>query len=388
MKICILTPRFPFPENGGDTLRINNISRYLKRNGHTIVLVTFYDKSNDEKNKVFAENIYDKVYYVKRYSFFSIVYSLSALILNKPMQIGYYFSIFFLSIFKKVIKLEKPDLYISHLLRMVTYLNICNLKNKSIVEMTDMLSRMYKLAGQSSGILFKKWIYVIEEKRISKYEIRIINEYKKCILVSETDKKFLGNYMSLYIYPNGVNCLEKFASNYNKNKIIFIGNMRTLQNQDAVQHFVYDILPLVKQKIPQVVFYIIGAEPPAFIKKMADDKNIVVSGFVNSVEDEIKDAAIAVAPIRIAAGIQNKVLISMACGIPVVLTSLISVGIPGLISNENCIIADGKVNFANAVISLMKRNEMRNSIGKRGYNMVRTKFSWNKTLKGYEEGLL
>ena len=388
MKICILTPRFPFPENGGDVLRINNICRYLKGKGHTVVLVTFFDRTNKDEYKIFAQNIYDKVYYVKRYSLFSLVSSFLALIFNKPIQIGYYFSFSFFLVFKKVIKLEQPDLYVSHLLRMVPYLNICNLQNKSIVEMTDALSRTYKLADKSLGMSFKKMIYLIEKKSIAKYEIGTIKKYRKCILVSEADREYLGNYESLYVYPNGVNRLEQVTPNYNMNKIAFVGNMRTLQNQDAVQFFVNDILPLVKQKIPKVVFHIIGAEPPAFIRKMADNKNIVVSGFVNSVENEIKDAAIAVVPVRIAAGIQNKVLISMACGVPVVLTSLISVGIPELVSNENCIIADGKENFANAIISLTQNNEMRNNIGKRGYNMVRTEYSWNKTLEGYEEGLL
>jgi len=234
----------------------------------------------------------------------------------------------------------------------------------------------------------KKIIYKIEKTRIAKYEKFVINTYKKCVLNTQADKEYLGNDKSIYVHPMGVNCLEKIPSEYKKDKIVFIGNMRTLQNQDAVQFFVDDILPLVKQKIPQVVFHIIGAEPPAFIQKMTDEKNIIVSGFVDSVEDEIKDAAIAVAPVRIAAGIQNKVLISMACGVPVVLTSLISVGIPELVSNENCIIADGKEGFVNAAVSLMQSNEMRNNIGKAGYDMVRAEYSWNKTLKGYEEGLL
>ena len=234
----------------------------------------------------------------------------------------------------------------------------------------------------------KKIIYKIEKKRIASYERYIINTYKKCVLNTQADKEFLGNSESMYVYSMGINCLKQIPSEYNKNKIVFVGNMRTLQNQDAVQFFVYDILPLVKQEIPQVVFHIIGAEPPVSIQKMADDKSIIVSGFVPSVEDEIKDAAIAVAPVRIAAGIQNKVLISMACSVPVVLTSLISVGIPELISNENCIIADGKINFANAVISLMQNENMRNRIGRAGYDMVGTEYSWNKTLEGYEEGLL
>jgi glycosyltransferase involved in cell wall biosynthesis len=231
----------------------------------------------------------------------------------------------------------------------------------------------------------KRIIYQIEKSRIEKYEKSTIDSYKKCVLNTQADKKFLGNQESLYVYSMGVNCLEKLPSEYDKNKIVFVGNMRTLQNQDAVQFFVTDIFPLVKAALPQVVFHIIGAEPPVDIQKLADGKNIMVSGFVPSVENAIKDAAVAVAPVRIAAGIQNKVLIAMACGVPVVLTSLISVGIPELVPSINCIIADEKADFANAVIYLMKDENMRNSIGKAGYDMVKSEYSWNKRLDGYEQ---
>jgi len=388
MKICILTPRFPFPENGGDVLRINNISRYLKRKGHTVILVTFFDITNEEKNKIYASKLYDKVYYIKRRNIISYIYSFLALFINKPIQVGYYFSFDYLSVFKKVIKTEKPDLYIVQLLRMVAYTNFLHLQNKTIVDMADALSKTYGLVNKPTKISFKKWIYKVEKSRIKKHEIQTIKSYKKCVLNAQADKEYLNNYKTLYIYPMGVECLKQILSEYKKNKIVFVGNMRTLQNQDAVYYFVYDILPLIKKIIPDIVFHIIGDEPPLNIKKMEKNKEIIVSGFVNSVEDEIKDAAVAVAPVRIAAGIQNKVLISMACGVPVVLTSLISAGIPELISNKNCIITDGKNDFAQAVISLMQNTKMRNNIGKEGYDMVYSEYSWDKVLNGYEEGIL
>jgi glycosyltransferase involved in cell wall biosynthesis len=185
----------------------------------------------------------------------------------------------------------------------------------------------------------------------------------------------------------GVQCLAKIPVEYDINKVVFIGNMRTLQNQDAVKYFITDIFPIIKGALPKAIFYVIGAEPPTAVQNLADGKNIIVSGFVPSVEDEIKNAAVAVASVRIAAGIQNKVLVSMACGVPVVLTSLISVGIPELVNNENSIISDKKTDFAQAVISLMKNEYLRNRIGKAGYDMVSTKYSWDKMLYGYEEGV-
>jgi glycosyltransferase involved in cell wall biosynthesis len=190
--------------------------------------------------------------------------------------------------------------------------------------------------------------------------------------------------MGLWVYTNGIRCVNSVLPDYDSNKIVFVGNMRTLQNQDAVIYFVSEIFPLVKKERPGAVFHVIGAEPPQFIKNMSDAENIIVSGFVKSVENEIKNAAVAVAPIRIAAGIQNKVLISMACGIPVVLTSLIASAVPELKSGVNCLIADNPKGISGAVISLLKNTDYRNAVAKNGYNLMKRAYSWNDRLAGYE----
>ena len=190
---------------------------------------------------------------------------------------------------------------------------------------------------------------------------------------------------SLYVYTNGVQCSQDVPSQYDGNKIVFVGNMRTLQNQDAVRFFIIDIFPIVKKDIPQAVFYIVGAEAPMEIINFSDIKNIVVTGFVQSIENEIKNAAVAVAPVRIAAGIQNKILISMACGLPVVLTSTVAGGIPELVSGKNCFIADRNQDFASAVIDLMKNENERNRIAKNGYELMKSSYSWNEKLNGYED---
>ncbi|MDR1250348.1 MAG: hypothetical protein LBK63_13740 [Treponema sp.] len=197
MKICILTPRFPFPENGGDVLRINNICRYLKNKGHTLILASYCSQNDIDNQNIIPEAIYDKIYYIKRRKLVSLANSIWALLLGKPIQIGYYFSFAYLFNFKKIIKKENPDLYIAHLLRMVPYLNFCHLQDKSIVEMTDALSKAYGLIDSSSLFSLKKYIYLIEKKRIAAYENQVIKIYRKCILVSQKDKEYFETYFNI-----------------------------------------------------------------------------------------------------------------------------------------------------------------------------------------------
>ena len=384
MKICILTPRFPFPENGGDVLRINNIARYLKSKGHNLILVSY-----DSKRADFYEcsKLYDKLFCIKRNKLVSLFNSVLFLFLHKPIQCGYYYSRQYLRLLKKVIRQESPDLFISHLLRMVPYLEKLDLNKKSIIEMTDALSKTYSLSTTSNTKSWKKHIYRIEKRLIQQYEKRAIDNFSKVVLVSENDIRYLNELSNsisnnIVCYTNGVKCFDKISSNYSK-KISFVGNMRTLQNQDAVIHFINDILPLIKEKFPEIIFEIVGAEPPENIIKFAS-KTIKVTGFVDSVEDVIKDSCLVVAPVQIAAGIQNKVLIAMACRIPVVLTSLISKAIPELRDMENCLIKDSSRDFADACVKLIEEDTFRNKIAENGYKLVQENYSWNAKLEGYE----
>lgn len=387
MKICILTPRFPFPENGGDVLRINNIARYLKSQGHELVLVSFYERKAD---KVSAGKLYDRIYTVRRSHIASAFYSCAFMLYGKPIQCGYYYSRAFRRLFKDVISKEKPDLYISHLLRMTCYLDYDNVRSKSIIEMTDALSKTYGLSSKAKGLSLKKMIYWVERRLIYRYEKYVIKSFPKVVLVSQSDIDYFKsrlnvNTASLTLHTNGVECLPECREKYDKNKICFIGNMRTLQNQDAVLHFVNDIFPLISMVKPEAKFYIVGAEPPKKIVELAaKNQKIVVTGFVEDLTVAVVDSCLAVAPVQVAAGIQNKVLVAMGMGIPVVMTSLISKAIPELNSKSNCMICDYEQDFANACIALMEDGSLNKSVSQAGYEMVKSKYSWNEKLRGLE----
>ncbi len=383
MNVCILTPRFPFPENGGDVLRINNIARYLKAKGHRLILCSFFDNEVSESAKKDVEALYDDVFYVKRNKIVSYINVIKYFILQKPMQCGYYASRDFYKIFNRIKEEMDIDLYIAHLLRMTPYLEKSSIYDKAIIEMTDALSKTYNLSKNYKSFSLKKIIYKFEKKRIQNYEQKVINEFPKVVLVSQNDIDYLGGNENLAFHTNGIKCIET-VTNYNKNKICFVGNMRTLQNQEAVLSFIKNIFPVIKQSCPDVQFHVVGAEPPESIQKYSDGISIFVTGFVDSVEEYIKDSCLLVAPVTIAAGIQNKVLIGMACGIPVVLTSLIAKAIPELKNKDNCFIEDDSKKFAECCINLINNEILRNKVADKGFALMKECYSWDSLLAGYE----
>ena len=104
MKICILTPRFLYPQYGGDALRINEIVRHLKEQGHTLILVSPSDETEPPIEQ--AHELYNKVYFVKRNRVTSLVMGIKHFICGKPIQCGYYYSNSYRELLKKVIAKE------------------------------------------------------------------------------------------------------------------------------------------------------------------------------------------------------------------------------------------------------------------------------------------
>ena len=391
MKICILTPRFPFPQYGGDVLRINEIARYLKSRGHRLVLVSMSDSVNPPVDD--AKGLYDKVFFVHRSRLESYANGLLFLLRNRPLQCGYYCSGRYRKLLREVVKAEKPDLFISHLLRMSPYLEGLGVEQKSIVEMTDALSKTYGMSSQAKGVGLLKYVYGIEKHFIARYEQQVIRKFPKVVLVSQSDVDFLcgkcgeSNWKcdsSLAMHTNGVETMSAVPESYDERKICFMGNMRSMQNQDAAIFFANCVFPLIKRRISDAKFYIVGSLPPENIRSLASD-DIVVTGFVDDLEQTISDSCLAVAPVRVAAGIQNKVLVAMGCGLPVVMTSLIARAIPELEDGLNCLIRDDAQSIADACVELMESTDLRNSIGRKGYEMVLKNYSWENKLDGYEQ---
>lgn len=387
MKFCVLTPRFPYPENGGDVLRINNIAKYLKEQGHSLILLSFCNKSSDIK---MAYKVYDKVYCIPRNKIVSFINSFFYFIVRKPIQCGYFHSRKFENLFLDVVAKEKPDRFISHTIRMAQYVDKPFSRCKTIVEMTDASSRTYSMVSGAKGNFVKRLFFNIELKPRRKYELDIISKFPKVVLVAQADIDYLkGQNMSdcssLALHTNGVECHEVHrVVKYDMNKLCFIGNMRTLQNQDAVLYFVEEIFPIILEQRPNAVFYIVGAEPPERIIKLNKKGNVIVTGYVEDLTKEIQNSCVAVAPVRIAGGIQNKILVAMSEGIPVIMTPLIAKAIPELKSGENCVICDDKKEFAASCIELMINPERRESVSVHGFNVVKNFYSWKSKLDGYE----
>jgi glycosyltransferase involved in cell wall biosynthesis len=158
-------------------------------------------------------------------------------------------------------------------------------------------------------------------------------------------------------------------------------------NIDAVKWFASEVFPLLRQRFSDVRFYIVGSRPSPAVLALAQQDGIVVTGTVPDVRPYIAHAAVAVAPLRIARGVQNKVLEAMAMATPVVVSPQALEGIDAVPGSE-LVLADEPSAFAAACAALLDgQDSASNAIGRAARAKVQRQYSWSSNLACIGESL-
>jgi glycosyltransferase involved in cell wall biosynthesis len=218
----------------------------------------------------------------------------------------------------------------------------------------------------------------------------MINSFDASITVGQKDYEFLKTLSpraNVALIPNGVDTdcfypIEKEKSGYPI--MIFSGNMKFLPNIDAVLYFYNDIFPLVRSKIPNIRLYIVGASPPEKIKRLSNDENVVVTGYVDDIRTFIAKADVVICPMRMGAGIKNKILEAMAMGKAVISTLIGAEGIDA-INRENILISNSPGDFVENIIAILSNDELRNKITKNARKLINENYTWDICSRRYEE---
>jgi glycosyltransferase involved in cell wall biosynthesis len=151
-------------------------------------------------------------------------------------------------------------------------------------------------------------------------------------------------------------------------------------NVEAVLFFIHEILPLIQNKVPEVKFFVVGSNPSPEISILPKSHpNVVVTGHVESVRPFVVNSAVFVAPMRIARGVQNKILEAMSMGVPVVTTSLGFEGISAK-AGQDIFVEDNPDLFANRVVKLLLDNALRHEISRKSIMTVKKYYNWSSNL--------
>ena len=155
--------------------------------------------------------------------------------------------------------------------------------------------------------------------------------------------------------------------------LLFLGSFAHFANVDAIEHFVGEVLPLVRQAIPAVTLTVVGSDPRDDVSKLAGDA-VLVTGWASDLAPHFAKARIFVAPLRYGAGIKIKVLDSFAHGVPVILTPVAAEGLC-LRDGESALVAATPGAFAEAVIRLYRDSRLWSHLARGGFSLLERHFS-------------
>ena len=377
MQILCLTSRLPYPPNRGDRLRAFHFIEHLSQE-HELSLASFI-AHEEERDHLSALRAYCREVRVLPMSSRRSALSTAVNIWRRePLQALYYRLEAMRREIDNMIATTGFDAAYVHLFRMAPYVaNHSQLYR--IVDLTDVISQEIDLSLPYRGLASRS-IYRLERGRIKRYERWVAQSFEETWLISESDRQALAQTApeaNIRVVPNGVD-LEQFHPTGRPcapDSLIFVGHLRVLHNIDAATHLAQDVLPLVQKEIPTCTLKIVGADPAPQIQRLGRSAAVTVTGYVPDLNAHLNRAAVFVAPLRFAAGIQNKVLEAMAAGRPVVTTSLVNDGL-GAQPGREILVADDATATAQQILRLFADERLREQMGKAGRQFVQKRYSW------------
>ncbi len=214
-------------------------------------------------------------------------------------------------------------------------------------------------------------------RRRKRQELAIASQCDATLVVSPVEKEILESEcpgIEVRLLPNVIDVPRDLPPGYDDRRhLLFVGGFGHDPNIDAVFYFVETILPLIVERLPNVLFQVVGSNVPASIRDLAGT-NVQVVGFVPDVEPLLDTARVSVAPLRFGAGVKGKVNQSMAFGVPTVVTSIAAEGMH-LVHEESAMIAEDPASFADAVVRLWTSKPLWERLSKNGRESVREHFS-------------
>lgn len=391
MKILFLANRVPYPPFRGDKLKIFNLAKRLCVH-HELHLLTFAQSAEDWTYKEELEKIFTSVEFIDLPKWKSALNCLQGVFNQIPFQVHYFRSnAMSLALDNLLNRIQFDVVHVQHL-RMAQYLSKRN-DIPRILDLPDAFSLYWQRKQAATKNPFLRFFEQIEQKRVYQYE-RILSAYNKSLVCSAEDKLYLErehHLNNVHLLPNGVDTGTFYAADHDyqhNHTLLFTGNMDYGPNVDAVSYFVADILPLIRVRFPMVCFVIAGQRPLPKVLALANEY-VKVTGFIPNLAEEYNKASVVVAPLRFGAGTQNKVLESMAMGVPVVCSNI---GFEGLCiqNGEGAIMQTNPAEFAQSVMDLLSSAEMRQNVGLKGVSVIQSKFSWDiisRQLEGYFESI-
>ncbi|MDZ4744507.1 MAG: HAD-IIIA family hydrolase [bacterium] len=376
--VLFLTPRYPWPLIGGDRIKSYHLLRYLATK-HRVILVTFChgsDASEEQLNAIRSLGI--EVHSVTLSPLHASIGSLRTFWTRKPIEIAFYHRPEFQRVVDSIVATTPVAVGIAFFMRTAEYIRHRSDMRKVLIA-EDCRVEYQTRSKQNSTSWLQRVIRSWEIMKLRSYEASVVDDFDTVTFVSNADVVAMHDLVpsSKYeVVTNGVD-LERFSFNAEQGRrsgVLFVGKLDVHANELMVDAIVNDIMPIVRQALPDAHVTIVGGWRRG--KRRVSSQGVTYTGRVPDHVSYLHEAAVFLHPHSGGSGIQNKVLEAMAAGCAVVTTTSGLLGIDA-IHGVHCLIATSKEEAALYVRRLLTNIEERATLVANARKLMLETHSWD-----------
>lgn len=387
MKLLFLCHRIPYPPDKGDKIRSYHELRFLAAR-HDVDLITTLDDPADERHVATVSRSVRSATIVPLHRAGAAVRAGLAVLTGAALSEAWFTPPSLRAAVRRAVERERYDavlVFSSAHSRLALSTGL-----PTVLDFVDVDSAKWAAYATACGAPSpRRFVYALEAARMRRLEADTSARAFATVVCAQREVdalRAIATPRRLELVPNGTDT-EAFRPDATVERealVVFSGAMDYRANADAVIWFAQQAWPSIRARVPHARLAIVGSNPGAAVQALAAQDGIEVTGRVDRVQPWLQRARVAVAPLQVARGIQNKVLEALACATPVVATPAALEGIPGA---RGTLAAATSTQQADAVVQLLTDPVRAVRLGAEGRSFVLEASTWDSRLSRLDEVL-
>ncbi|MFN8179569.1 MAG: TIGR03087 family PEP-CTERM/XrtA system glycosyltransferase [bacterium] len=387
MRLLFVSQRVPEPPNKGDKIRSHHMMRRIASR-HEVHLAFLLDGPEEAEHVESVRGWAASVHWRTRGTAESAARGALAALRGRPISAGWFWNSHLADEVRALWR-TPFDAAIAYCTSMTPYLE--EFAGPRVLDLVDVDSEKWKQYAARSSFP-RRDVYTLEHRLLRSWEKALVRRFDRSLVVSRAERDLLGTFADVSrvrVVGNGVDAdgFHRPGPRGTEPILVFVGALDYFANVEGIVRFTREILPLVRERVAGCRLRVVGRKPVAEVRALAAVEGVEVIADPEDVRPPLWGAAVAVAPLWIAQGTQNKVLEAMAARVPVVATTAAVQGIDGQ-ADRHFRIADAPEEWARAVSDLVTRPEEADALAERARQLVLERYSWDRQAERYEAEIL
>ncbi|MEX2214457.1 MAG: TIGR03087 family PEP-CTERM/XrtA system glycosyltransferase [Phycisphaeraceae bacterium] len=387
-RVLFLTHRVPFPPDRGDRIRAYHMLKYLSQR-FDVSLACASDEPVTEGQMHILEGLADRVAIQPISPRWGKIRGLLSLATGGAITPAYFYRKPLSRTIRNWHAVQPFDAVLTYCTGMINYArdvirsSPAGHKPRHVIDLVDVDSAKWNEYARHARAPMK-WLYATEAKRIAAIESGQRDHFDSIAVVSdaeaETYRREVGEHEGLTVLRHAVD------TNYFKPlpdagswTLVFVGVLNYKPNVEGISWFVKNVMPLLRHHLPNVKLQIVGRAPTPAVLALNDEPNVEVVGPVPDVRKYLRSASAAIAPLRIARGVQTKVLEAMASGRVAVCSPGAAEGIHAE-AGKHLLIATEPQHWVDVLSQVLQDGHLRTAIATAARAQVEAIYPWEKCL--------